>query len=804
MAVEIAQAYVSIIPSAKGFGPKLSGVLGPELDTAGTEGGKRLGKGLTGGVKGAVAGIGGLLAGFGAARFFSDTITEARESIRVGNLTNQVIKSTGAIAGVTAGQVGDLATKLSEASGVDDELVQSGENVLLTFTNVRNAAGKGNDVFNRATGAALDLSQALGQDMQSSVVQLGKALNDPIRGVTALQRVGVSFTKSQRDQIDALVKSGDTLGAQKIILGEVEKEFGGAAAAAADPAAKAQVAWKNFQETLGLAVLPLLNEVATVFSKDIAPAISTAVKGFTSLPGPVKAASIGIIGIGLAAGPIGKVASGIGLLGKGIGAIPGALKAVQTGFSVIGAVLSANPWVLAIAGLVLLAVLIVKNWDKIKKVVGAAVAWIGDRLSELGDFFAGIGKKLAEIFNGFDLTDLALLLVAPFIEVPRLIIRALFGVDIVDKAVEWISGIFDAISGFLSELPGRLEGLLDPVELVKLLFGGIPQLIGKLFGVDLVDMAANGLVSFGQWLATLPGQLLGFLANLGAQLFAFFVTNNPVIQLGLAIVGALPGLAATVIALPGQILGWIGNLAARLFTKGVEIITGIISGLGSAIGGLLSWVAGIPDRIIDTLGDLAKKFLHVGRDIIDGLIQGLKNGIGKLGDVLDKIVDKIKDAVTNPLDIFSPSRWMRDEVGQNLMLGLQIGITTHAPGVIDAARDTVTGLQSQLAAAANSSTVLAPVTTTEIHAHWAIDAPPAIAPLEAEIHARWVIPEAPSTATAEVPAAGSTELHQLAAAVTDLRGELARLRPEINVDARGLDPVAAAQAIDRQLAWSTR
>jgi hypothetical protein len=63
-----------------------------------------------------------------------------------------------------------------------------------------------------------DMSVALGQDMSSSAIQLGKALNDPIKGVSALQRVGVSFTASQKEQIKTLVQSGRTMDAQKLIL----------------------------------------------------------------------------------------------------------------------------------------------------------------------------------------------------------------------------------------------------------------------------------------------------------------------------------------------------------------------------------------------------------------------------------------------------------------------------------------------------------------------------------------------------------------------------------------------------------
>ena len=59
--------------------------------------------------------------------------------------------------------------------------------------------------------------------MTNAAVLVGKALNDPKKGLTALRRVGVQFTDAQEDQIKALVKSGKTMDAQKIILRELAK-----------------------------------------------------------------------------------------------------------------------------------------------------------------------------------------------------------------------------------------------------------------------------------------------------------------------------------------------------------------------------------------------------------------------------------------------------------------------------------------------------------------------------------------------------------------------------------------------------
>jgi phage-related protein len=217
-----------------------------------------------GAVAAGAAGVGGLIA------VLKTGADEFAESSKVAAQTEAVIKSTGGAAGITAKQVDALATSLSQKSGMDDEAIASGENLLLTFTNIQNQAGKGNDIFNQTTAILADMSTALGQDTKSSAIQLGKALNDPVRGVTALQRVGVSFTASQKEQIKSLVESGKTMEAQKLILRELTKEFGGSAEAAGKTLPGQLAKLKNsFEELAGGivgAMAPALGKAAGLLS----------------------------------------------------------------------------------------------------------------------------------------------------------------------------------------------------------------------------------------------------------------------------------------------------------------------------------------------------------------------------------------------------------------------------------------------------------------------------------------------------------------------------------------------------------
>lgn len=209
--------------------------------------GKKIAIGLAGATAGAVA--------FGVASV--KAYSEAQDTIEQ---TNAVIKSTGGAAGVTAGKVTELATALQKTTKFGDEEIRSAENMLLTFTNI------GKDVFPDATKTVLDMSQALGQDLKSSSIQLGKALNNPIDGITALTRVGVKFTDQQKEQIAKLVEAGKTMEAQKIILKELSTEFGGSAEAAGTTFSGKLAQLKNslndVQETIGFVIVDALQPFA--------------------------------------------------------------------------------------------------------------------------------------------------------------------------------------------------------------------------------------------------------------------------------------------------------------------------------------------------------------------------------------------------------------------------------------------------------------------------------------------------------------------------------------------------------------
>lgn len=221
--------------------------------------GNIVGGALTVGFGAAVVGVGALTA------VLADSVKGAMDAENITAELNAVLKSTGGVSGMTAESINDIALSLSKVTRFEDDSIVKGEAMLLTFT------GIGKDVFPMATEAMLNMAQKFGS-MDAASVQLGKALNDPIAGVSALRKVGVALTDAQEAQIKKFVETGDVASAQKVILGELETEFGGLARAAGETLAGRMDILNNrignVKDAVGAALIPVM---VTLMEKAVIP-----------------------------------------------------------------------------------------------------------------------------------------------------------------------------------------------------------------------------------------------------------------------------------------------------------------------------------------------------------------------------------------------------------------------------------------------------------------------------------------------------------------------------------------------------
>lgn len=287
--VEILGEFKKLTSATQGAQNSLAGL---------QKGASRIARGI-----GTVVGALGLSLGFNAmVQGFKDTTKAAEEAAVANNRIDAIAKSMnefGKEATKVTRRIKDFAEEQSLLVGVDDEVIKATQAKLLTFRNLTKTAGELGGSFDRATKAAIDMAAAGFGSAESNATQLGKALNDPIKGITALNRAGIQFTEDQKALIESLVESGRVLEAQDLILAEIEAQVGGTAAATSTASQRMKIAFGEVQETIGEALLPVLNSFSGWFVS-VLPDIQNFFKAMmTALDSPAVKQAFGNLGTSL-------------------------------------------------------------------------------------------------------------------------------------------------------------------------------------------------------------------------------------------------------------------------------------------------------------------------------------------------------------------------------------------------------------------------------------------------------------------------------------------------------------------------
>ena len=176
---------------------------------------KNFGKGVTGKV--------GLAAGAFAGNALRLFNVQAQAVAKV----QALIVSTKGAAKLSLRELQTEASRLQTESLFGDEEILDSMAQLLTFTNL---SGK---QFKETEQVVMDLATTIGGNLNSTAIQLGKVLNDPIKNLASLSRVGVAFTKQEESLIKGLAEGGKMAESQSLILKILSNQYGGTAAAAA-------------------------------------------------------------------------------------------------------------------------------------------------------------------------------------------------------------------------------------------------------------------------------------------------------------------------------------------------------------------------------------------------------------------------------------------------------------------------------------------------------------------------------------------------------------------------------------------
>lgn len=485
-------------------------------------------------------------------------IDNAEEADRTTAQLNQVLISTHGAVGLSADAIQDMAKQLAHVTTMQDDTIAAGQNMLLTFTNI------GKDAFPRATSTMLDMATAMNngvtpsaEQLKGTAIQLGKALNDPEKGMTALTKVGVTFTEQQKQQIETLQKSGDMLGAQTVILDELGKEFGGQATAQAKTFEGQMENLQNrvgeITEDLGHALIPILQQVGT--------AIGGVVSWFESFDAPTK-----------------ELIAKTTLVVTGFAAV---------GAAVAGAIAFLNPVTLVIIGITAAVAALYVAWETnfggIRDITQEVFGWLKTQFAAL---WGVIGPGLMDIVTNAKLTfDALVKLIQDHWDEIVTISQAVW--DIIQAGWELFWDNFKAafeiawavFSGIYTALLQAMRGDWGAA------WATIQGMFSTVFTV-LKQLATDTL----NWLGKYFGETWDGIVKA--------VNDHMIVPLTGAWNSFWQGLADTVNRIVGQIQGWINDLI-----KTIENIIGQIQSLAKAAASVGGAVYNAPGNALNSVGN---------------------------------------------------------------------------------------------------------------------------------------------------------------------------------------------------------
>lgn len=618
----------------------------------------------------------------------SDAIQSQKDWQTAEAQTAAGLKSTNDAVGLSASAIEDLAEKTQDSTGISREAVLTGENMLLTFT------GIGKTVFPQATQAVADMATRMNggavptmQQMNDTALQLGKALNDPTKGLTMLQREGVTFDAQETANIKTMMAHNDVAGAQAVMLNELSKEFGGSATAAAKTYQGQIDELKNrFNDLVGEGISKAehaLEDIGIylVQHKAVLEAVAGAVAGL-----------IVLIGVALVSALWAMVAAAF--------AAEGALSPIMLLALPIGAV----------------AMLIITHWQTLKDWFNSFVTWVKGIAADIGEFF----KMLGQFFTGEEIGQgLYNNMSRPFIDILQFLIKTRNNIeqwahdfiqDIKDVAeavgiamlavaavifwpvtvglIMWhffhdqIVAIFDAVVGFLKDVVIVIAAILllplvpivlawrewhdQIIAIIQAVVGGIETIFSVVVG--FFASVINGI-------RIVFDDIVGFIVGI------FLREWNGVVIIWNA-----------VSAFFNAVVGYI----KQPFDDVVGFITGVFRDAWNGITSVFSAVNNfvytyIKMPILDAIKDAASWLYDAGKNIISGLVKGITDAIGDVTSAIGKVGSAAVTAAKSVLKIFSPSQVFSD-IGTNVTLGMAQGITGATSTATDATKQMATSV----------------------------------------------------------------------------------------------------------------
>lgn len=434
---------------------------------------------------------------------------------------------------------------------------------------------------------------------------------------------------------------------------------------------------------------------------------------------------------------IAQFAASIGIALKAIGLIISIADKVKTAW----AFLAANPWVAVIAGVIALATIIYMNWDKIVEyttqvwngIVDFVTTIWNDIKQTASDIWNSIVDGIKGMWNGFVewvtqlWTDIKQGFVDGWNAIGDFFTQTIptFFSNLTQWFVDGWNSLMDTINDFASKVGAFFNDLWNNWSYyLGYALGYVITSIAK-WVVDVYDSMVTGISNtidtVVEWFSTMPGKIWTWLVDAWNKTVTWVTNTYKTMKDGT--IKAINAVVDWFKTLPGKVWNWLVNTINKVITWSTNLVTTMRDGAIKAINVTIDWFKKLPNKIwtwlvntitkvtqfandlknkaieaakgfVDALWDgvksLPDKFMNLGKMIVEGVWKGITGMFGWLTDKVKGFFNGIVDGAKAALDIHSPSRVFRDQIGQWIPKGVAVGIENNL-GSITKAVDKMVG-----------------------------------------------------------------------------------------------------------------
>ncbi len=248
-----------------------------------------------------------------------------------------------------------------------------------------------------------------------------------------------------------------------------------------------------------------------------------------------------------------------------------------------------------------------------------------------------------------------------------------------------IQAIIPVISALFQSVAEIIKGVLIPaiqfiLQIVQAVFPAVMGVIKSVIGIITNIIRLFTSILKGDWSGAWDA-VKGITSNVMSLI-------KSIIDGAISLIGVIVRNGLNLVqSIFSSVLNAVWNVVKSIFEGIRNVISSVISAVGNIISAGWNAASSATSSILDAMSNTVSNIwnriisflkginlMDIGKNIMEGMLNGITSMASRIWDKVTEIGNGIKDKLTGLFSIHSPSRWMRDMIGVNMMQGWINGV----------------------------------------------------------------------------------------------------------------------------------